>query len=256
GELDAAPPPGGPRFAEFLASRPPTVEDTAVGRLAELAAAVLGARVHIVHLSSAGALPIVASTPLSAETCPHYLALAAEDVPDGATAFKCCPPIRERANADALWRALADGTLCCVVSDHSPCPPELKRGDFAQAWGGIAAVQLGLPVVWTHAVERGLDLADVARWMAAGPARLVGLDGRKGAIAPGHDADLVAFDPAAEFMVDAAELRQRHPVTPYAGMRLRGVVRRTWVRGRQVHPDGGEPAGELLHRPASVGPAR
>ena len=255
GELDAAPPPAGRRFADFVASRPCGVEDTAVARLAELAACTPGARVHVVHLSSAGSLPIVASSGLTAETCPHYLALAAEDVPDGATQFKCCPPIRGRANADALWRALADGTLSCVVSDHSPCPPVLKEGDFAQAWGGIASVQLGLPVVWTHARERGHGLAEVVRWMAAGPARLVGLDGRKGAIAPGHDADLVAFDPEAEFTVDAAALRQRHPLTPYAGVRLRGVVHRTWLRGRPVHPGDGEPAGELLRRAASVAAA-
>ena len=252
--LDAAPPPDGHRFADFVASRPPDVEDVAVARLALLAAATDGAQVHVVHLSSAGALPIVAAARddgvrLSAETCPHYLTLAAEDVPDAATQFKCCPPIRERANADALWRALADGTLSCVVSDHSPCPPALKEGDFAQAWGGIASVQLGLPVVWTHARRRGFELADVVRWMAAGPARLVGLDARKGAIAVGHDADLVAFDPDAEFTVDPAALRQRHPVTPYAGARLRGVVQQTWLRGRPVHPDGAEPAGELLRRP-------
>jgi allantoinase len=236
-----------PRFADFLASRPPVVENTAVARLAELAAATPGARVHVVHLSSAGALPAVAAGGLSAETCPHYLALAAEDVPDGATAFKCCPPIRERANADALWRALADGTLTAVVSDHSPCPPALKAGDFGTAWGGIASVQLGLPVVWTEARRRGHELADVVRWMALGPARLVGLDRRKGAIAVGLDADLVAFDADAELTVAASDLRQRHPVTPYEGARLRGVVRSTWLRGRPVLP-GGEPAGRLLRR--------
>jgi allantoinase len=224
------------------------VEATAVARLAELAGATPGARVHVVHLSSASALPIVASTALSAETCPHYLALAAEDVPDGATEFKCCPPIRGRGNADELWLALAEGTLTCVVSDHSPCPPDLKEGDFGQAWGGIASVQLGLPVVWTHARERGHDLGDVVRWMAAGPAALVGLGCRKGAIAVGHDADLVAFDPGAGFTVDSGALHQRHPVTPYNGTRLRGVVHRTWLRGRAVEPDG-EPAGALLRRP-------
>jgi len=258
GELDAAaaPAPGGLRFADFLSSRPPAVEDTAVARLAGLAAST-GARVHVVHLSSAGAVPVVAAarlagTRISAETCPHHLALAAEDVPDGATEFKCCPPIRERANAELLWRGLADGTLTAVVSDHSPCPPQLKRGDFTQAWGGIASVQLGLPVVWTHASRRGHELADVVRWMAAGPARLAGLDGCKGAIAAGADADLVAFDAGAEFTVDPAALRQRHPVTPYTGARLRGVVRQTWLRGRPVDP-AGSPAGVLLRRAA---PAR
>jgi len=250
-ELAAAPEPAGDRFDGFLASRPPAVEDTAVARLAS-AAADATARVHVVHLSSAGALPIVAAardagTRITAETCPHYLTLAAEEVPDGATEFKCCPPIRERDNAEALWRALADGTLACVVSDHSPCPVELKRGDFAQAWGGIASVQLGLPLVWTQARRRGHPLEDVVRWMALGPARLVGLQHRKGSIAVGADADLVAFDPDAEFTVDAGTLHHRHPVTPYHGARLAGVVHRTWLRGVEVGVNA-EPRGELIRR--------
>jgi allantoinase len=210
------------------------------------------ARMHIVHLSSAQALPVLASAQregvrISAETCPHYLTLAAEDVPDGATQYKCCPPIRGEANREALWRALGAGTVHCIVSDHSPCLPELKRrdtGDFATAWGGIASVQLGLPVVWTQARRRGFGLTDVVRWMAQGPADLVGLR-RKGRIQVGADADLAAFDPDEAFVVDPARLRHRHPVTPYAGHRLAGTVRGVWLRGVPVD---GVARGRLLTR--------
>ena len=251
GVIAAAPRPAGRRYARFLASRPPAAEDTAISRL--LAAAVRhGTRVHILHLASASALPIIAAARasgvrVSAETCPHYLTFCAEEVPDGATEYKCCPPIRDSAHRDGLWAGLADGLIDAVVSDHSPCPPALKRrdsGDFAAAWGGISSLQLGLPAVWTQARQRGHGLADVARWMAAGPARLAGVP-RKGVIAPGYDADLVAFDDTASFTVDPARLRHRHPVTPYAGRALTGVVRRTWLRGRPV---GTAPAGRLLAR--------
>jgi allantoinase len=169
-------------------------------------------------------------------------------VPDGATQFKCCPPIRDAANQDALWRGLADGTIGCVVSDHSPCTPELKRldsGDFAAAWGGISSLQLGLPLVWTAAAARGFTLAEVVTWMARRPADLVGLV-HKGRIEIGADADLVAFDPDAPLVVDPARLRHRHPVTPYAGQTVRGVVRRTWLRGVPI--DGATPHGRLLWR--------
>ncbi len=194
---------------------------------------------------------------VTAETCPHYLTLAAERIPDGGTAFKCCPPIRDEANRDALWEALAAGEFIAVVSDHSPSTPDLKllpehggSGDFAAAWGGIASLQLGLPAVWTEARRRGRTLAEVVGWMSSGPARLVGLDGRKGAVAVGHDADLVAFDPDADFAVHAAELHHRNPVTPYAGRTLTGAVRTTWLRGRVVDP-GGEPFGVQLTRPSN-----
>jgi allantoinase len=183
---------------------------------------------------------------VTVETCPHYLALTAEEVPDGDTRFKCCPPVREAGNRDALWQGLADGTIDMVVSDHSPCTPELKQletGDFGAAWGGIASLQLGLPVVWTEARRRGHRLPDVVRWMAERPAALVGL-ARKGRIAPGHDADLTVFAPDAT--VTVGRLHHKNPITPYAGRELQGEVRRTWLRGGPV--DGGPPRGRLLTR--------
>jgi allantoinase len=244
----------GPRYADFVASRPAAAEDSAIAHLLELAAQT-GARVHVVHLSSADALDRLAAARaagvrVTAETCPHYLTLSAEEVPDGDTRFKCCPPIRDAANRDRLWRALADGTIDLVVSDHSPCTPELKRldiGDFGLAWGGIASLQLGLPLVWTAAAARGHGLPDVVRWMAERPAGLVGLAG-KGRIAPGCDADLVVLAPDAEFVVGA--LHHRNPVTPYSGRRLRGVVRATWLRGEPVD---GVPRGRLLSGPGVGG---
>ncbi len=219
------------------------------------AARETGVRVHILHVSSADAIDLLAAAraeglAITSETCPHYLTLAAEDVPAGATEYKCCPPIRERANADRLWAGLQAGVIDCVVSDHSPCPPEMKlpgTGDFAKAWGGIASLQLSLSVVWTRAMERGCGLTDLARWMAARPAQLAGL-AHKGRIAVGCDADLVAFAPDASFVVEPGRLEHRHKLTPYAGRRLTGVVRRTWLRGREIYGDdaaGAGPAGEL-----------
>jgi allantoinase len=239
-------------YADFLASRPQDAEHAAVAT-AVAVARTAGRRVHILHLSAASALPLIAQARadgvrVTAETCPHYLTLDAAEIPDGATEFKCCPPIRDTANADRLWEALADGLITCVVSDHSPCTPDLKRqdtGDFAAAWGGIASVQLGLPVIWTAAAGRGHTLADVVKWMARRPADLVGLR-NKGRIAPGADADLVAFEPDAEFVVDAHALHHRNPVTPYAGKVLKGVVRTTWLRGSPV--TGVDAGGVLLSR--------
>ncbi len=238
-------------YADFLASRPPAAEVTAIGT-ALAAAAAANARVHILHLSAADALPVLRKAiadgvRVTAETCPHYLTLDGRTVPDGATEFKCCPPIRDDINQDGLWAGLADGTIGVVVSDHSPSTPQLKRrdtGDFAAAWGGIASLQLGLSAVWTEAQERGFTLADVVRWMAQGPADLVGLR-RKGRIAPGADADLVAFAPDQAFVVDATALHHKHPVTPYAGAALRGVVHTTWLRGVPV---GDTPHGTFLRR--------
>ena len=245
------PSPSSRDYGDFLASRPPEAETRAVAGLIE-AARETGARVHVVHVSAAEVLPLLRDAVadgvrITAETCPHYLALAAEQVPAGATQFKCCPPVRGAANRDALWAGLADGTLSCVVSDHSPCPAELKRfdtGDFGAAWGGISSLQLSLPVVWTAAVARGLSLVDVALLMAQRPAALAGLRS-KGSITPGYDADLVAFAPDEEFTVDLRTLRHRNPVSAYDGRTLRGVVRDTWLRGERV---GDAPGGRLLRR--------
>ncbi|GAA1678282.1 allantoinase AllB [Glycomyces endophyticus] len=239
-----------PAFRAFLATRPPEAETDAV-RDVIAAARVTRARVHILHLSAAGALDQIHRARLdgvriTAETCPHYLALTAERVPDGATAYKCCPPIRGEANRDALWAGLADGRIDFVVSDHSPSPPDMKTGDFATSWGGIASLQIGLPVVWTEARARGHRLADVARWMSGGPADFAGLR-RKGRIAAGADADLVAFDPEREWTVRAADLRHRHPVTPYDGRVLTGDVVATWLRGKRIDTEAA-PRGRQLRR--------
>jgi allantoinase len=252
-------PASGRDFSAFVASRPPVAERRAIEKVISGAAAT-GARAHIVHLSAAECVAMIAGAKaagirLTAETCPHYLYFASEQVPDGATEFKCCPPIRDSVNREALWRGVEAGVIDCVVSDHSPCPPELKAfesGDFGQAWGGIASLQLGLSAVWTAARRRGRPLDDVARWMAAAPAALASLPA-KGRLAVGCDADLVAFDPDVAYVVDAARLQHRHPVTPYAGRTLTGRVRQTWLRGTALldaesgAPDG-EPVGRLLNR--------
>ena len=250
--IDRAPSASGRHYRDFLASRPRTAENLAVAHVIEAARATR-ARAHILHLSSSDALPMLASARrdgvrVTAETCPHYLALSAEEVPDGATQFKCCPPVREASNRELLWQGVGAGTIDCVVSDHSPCLPELKRldsGDFGTAWGGISSVELGLPVVWTEARRRGFTLADVVRWMAEGPARLVGLEG-KGRIAPGSDADFCVLAPDDTFVVDPTRLHHKHPITPYSGRTLAGVVRSTWLRGQELTGD--RPRGRLLTR--------
>ena len=242
-------------FGSFVASRPPVAERRAIEKVISAAAAT-GARAHIVHLSAAECVAMIsgakaAGIRLTAETCPHYLYFAAEQVPDGATEFKSCPPIRDSVNREALWRGLEAGAIDCVVSDHSPCLPELKSfgsGDFGAAWGGIASLQLGLSAVWTVARRRGRTLDDVARWMASAPAALAGLPA-KGRLAAGGDADLVAFDPDETFVVDPAKLLHRHPVTPYAGKTLTGRVRQTWLRGTPLLEGEDEaPVGRLLKR--------
>ncbi|SNS13946.1 allantoinase [Streptosporangium subroseum] len=245
--------PAGPGYREFLDSRPGESERRAVERVAALAGET-GVRAHILHVSSALCLQPLArareeGVRITAETCPHYLTLMAEEIPQGATQFKCCPPIRSSANRDELWRGLADGVLSCVVSDHSPSTPDLKVPDFAAAWGGISSLQLGLTAVWTEASRRGHTLEEIVRWMAGNPAALAGLHG-KGVIAVGADADLVAFDADAAHTVDVSSLHHKNPVTPYHGRTLTGVVRTTWLRGRVVNPAVGPaaegPPGNLL----------
>jgi allantoinase len=250
-------------YAAYLATRPREWELQAIQLLIDLCRE-FHCPVHIVHLSAADALPMIAEAraaglPLTVETCPHYLSFAAEEIPDGDPRFKCAPPIRERANRERLWRLLRLGLIDTIGSDHSPAPPELKHlaaGDLRRAWGGIASLQLLLPAAWTTAPVRGVALADVIDCLSWRPARLVGLEGRKGALAPGCDADLVVFDPEAEFTVTAAELHHRHKVTPYEGRTLRGRVERTYLRGRLVYDAGrfvGAASGQTILHPVNSG---
>ena len=226
--------PADPTHLAWLASRPPEAEVEAIRMVAQLARE-FGARVHIVHVASAEAALAVATAKaagvaMTAETCPHYLTFAAEQIPAGATEFKCAPPMREARHREALWRALDDGTLDLIATDHSPSPPSMKiAGDFQRSWGGIASLELSLGAV----ASRQSSVASLARWMSEAPAVLAGL-ARKGRIAEGYDADFVIWDPDAEWTVDAACLQQRHKLTPYAGRALRGRVRVTYVRGVEV----------------------
>jgi allantoinase len=256
--IAGAPAPHGPSYGGYLRSRPPAAEERAIERILAGARGIglpSRPRVHVLHLSAAGALAQLRAAradgvDVSVETCPHYLAIAAEAIDDGATQFKCAPPIRDHGNCERLWEALAGGEIDMIVSDHSPCTAELKRrdtGDFAAAWGGIASLELGLPVVWTAARSRGFGLAEVVRWMATAPADRVGLT-YKGRIAVGADADLVVFDPEAEFVVDPSNLQQRNPVSAYAGRRLAGVVRQTWLRGERVDSSSATRHGRLIER--------
>ena len=258
-ELDqehGEPPAIGNRYQSFLASRPRRWEDDAIDMLIGLArdAAADGvqAQLHIVHLSSADALPALRAAQdqgllISAETCPHYLTLFAEAIPDGKTLFKCCPPIREDENRQRLWQGLAEGTIAFVVSDHSPCTPQLKHidsGDIEHAWGGISSLQFGLSLIWTEARERGYAIEQIIDWMATRPARFAGLGQRKGRIAVGYDADFCVFDDTAQYVIEVDMIKYRHKVTPYEGRRVSGIVRRTFVRGHEVFADG-----EILSTP-------
>jgi allantoinase len=247
-------PPGGASYAEFLASRPSASEESAIRLVIDTARAT-HAHVHVVHLSSATALPdlVEARTDgvdVSVETCPHYLTLTADQVPDRATEFKCCPPIRDLANQDLLWAGLAGGDIDFVVTDHSPSTADLKVPDFGRAWGGISSLQVGLAAVWTAARARGVPLADVVRWMSAAPAGRIGLS-RKGRIEVGADADFAVLAPDESFVVDVARLHHKNQVSAYAGHALQGAVRRTFLAGREIDPDSGEPRGRLLVRGAS-----
>jgi allantoinase len=242
------------KYDSYLSSRPSAAEDFAIKLLLRLCAET-GCSVHVVHLSSAEALELLDTSrtqrlPISVETCPHYLTFAAEDIPDGATEFKCSPPIRSLRNREALWDGLRDGAIDMIVSDHSPCPTEMKQkqtGNFFEAWGGIASLQLALPVVWTEASARGFGEGDIVRWMSSGPSNLAGLSGRKGAIAPGCDADFVIWDPHEEFIVKPETLHHRHKLTPYTERRLRGVVKRAYLRGQPLFVDS-KPCGRILRR--------
>lgn len=242
-------------YAAFLGTRPRAAENEAVELMLRLERET-GCRIHIVHHSSADAIARLqaakeSGAQLTVETCPHYLHFAAEDIRDGATEFKCCPPIRERANREQLWEALRDGTIDMVVSDHSPCPPEMKlreQGDFMKAWGGISSLQLRLPVMWTDADARGFTLNQLAEWLCVAPARQVALSQRKGSISVGTDADLVIWNPEREFRVEPEMIHDRHKLTPYAGEVLRGVVEKTFLRGQMVYDGGafGEPRGQTI----------
>lgn len=245
------------QYRQYLAARPRSWENDAIALMIRLCKE-FGCRVHIVHLSSSEAVPMLreakaAGLPITVETCPHYLYFSAEDIPDGATHFKCAPPIRESYNKELLWDALRDGVIDFLASDHSPCLPAMKlpeSGDFMNAWGGISSLQLGLSIIWTEARKRGFSLPDVGRWLATNPAKLVGLAGRKGAIVPGAAADLVVWHPEELFVVEAAQIYHRHTLTPYEGRTLQGKVYATYLRGIKVFDRGSfsKPSGTILLR--------
>ncbi|WP_026553946.1 allantoinase AllB [Arthrobacter sp. 35W] len=250
--IDRAPSAEGDHYDKFLHSRPRGAENIAIAEVIERARWT-GARAHILHLSSSDALPMIESAKadgvhLTVETCPHYLTLTSEEIPNGATAFKCCPPIREASNREKLWKGLEDGLIDCIVTDHSPSTLDLKdleNGDFAVAWGGVSSLQLGLSLIWTEARKRGIALEKVLNWMSKRPAELAGLH-RKGQLALGFDADLAVFAADDAYVVDVTKLKHKNPITPYAGKALSGVVRKTYLRGGLI--DGETPTGKLLRR--------
>jgi allantoinase len=244
------------KYATYLASRPDEAELEAIAMLLDLCR-TYEFRLHIVHLATAKALPMLAAAKreglaVTVETCPHYLHCAAEEIPDGATLFKCAPPIRSAANRDALWQGLRDGTIDLIATDHSPCPPEMKRlvatqpgeepGRFDEAWGGIASLSVALPLLWTDCVQHGVSLAQLVEWTSAAPARLAGLQAHVGSIEAGKHANFVAFDTPASFVVSDDKLHYRHRISPYMGETLSGVVRSTWLRGERVFAEGEFPA--------------
>lgn len=246
------------QYQTYLSSRPDEAELEAIDLLLQLCREYRFP-LHIVHLATSRALGMLsdaraAGLPVTVETCPHYLHFTAEEIGDGATLCKCAPPIRGEENREMLWQGLRDGVIDLIATDHSPCPPEMKRrveGNFQKAWGGISGLSVALPVIWTEARHRGFSLRDIALWMAERPARLAGCDQRKGSIAEGYDADLVVFAPEEEFAVTEERLHYRHRVSPYLGERLRGAVKKTFVRGTCVFDDGqfpGEPRGQECRR--------
>lgn len=260
---DSEPADIGRSYQSFLASRPRSWEDNAINMMIEQLRQArkhgVDGRVHIVHLSSADAIPAIAKARseglhLTTETCPHYLTLFAETIPDGKTLYKCCPPIREDENRQRLWQGLADKHIDFIVSDHSPCTPELKHidsGDIEKAWGGISSLQFGLSLIWTEAKVQGYSMEEVIDWMAARPAQFAGLDGRKGKIAPGLDADLVVFDDKHSYTIEAKDILYRNKITPYEGKTVCGLVKQTYLRGRKIFANSemiGEPSGKpILH---------
>ena len=246
------------KYETYLQSRPDEAELSAIQLMISLCREY-HFRLHIVHLATSRALDMLRGAkseglPVSVETCPHYLHLASEKIPDGQTLFKCAPPIRSRENCEKLWQGLREGVVDLVTTDHSPCPPEMKRldeGNFRTAWGGISSLSLALPVMWTEANGRGFTLIDIARWMAEVPARLAGCESHKGRLAKDFDADFVVFEPEAEFIAREEHLAYHHRVSPYLGERLRGVVKATYLRGKCVFADGqfpGEPGGREVRR--------
>lgn len=243
-------------YSTYLASRPDQAEVSAIQLMIDLCRE-FKCHIHIVHLSSAKALAMLGNArseglPITVETCPHYLHFSAEEIPPGATLFKCAPPIRDKINRLCLWEALLTGVIDMIASDHSPCPPEMKQletGNFQSAWGGVAGISVSLPAIWTELRRRELPLTYVARWMAEAPAKLAGLAHRKGRIAAGRDADLVVFAPDASFTLTPELLHHRHPISPYLGEQLWGVVKHTFLRGNEVFRDGtflGNPSGMEL----------
>jgi allantoinase len=246
------------KYTTYLQSRPDEAEISAIRLMISLCRE-FRFRLHIVHLATSQALDLLRAAkseglPVSVETCPHYLHFSSDNIPDGQTPFKCAPPIRSRENREKLWQGLQEGVVDLVATDHSPCPPEMKRlneQNFRTAWGGIASLSLALPVMWTEASARGLTLVDIARWMGEAPARLAGCEKRKGHIAKGFDADFVVFEPESEFIATAEHLHYRHRVSPYLGEKLRGVVKATYLRGNCAFAEGefpGEPIGRELRR--------